>query len=47
MPDCRSDLLLVGPARRVMHYELGQCIIKFISHETEECTANCIADYQI
>jgi len=46
MPFCRSDLSLVGHARRVTHYELCQCIMKFFSHQTEECTVTCITDYQ-
>lgn len=46
MKYCRSDLSLVGHARTVTHYELGQCIIKFISHQTEKFTATCITDYQ-
>jgi hypothetical protein len=43
---CKSDPSQVGHARRVKHYELGQCIIKFFSHQTEECRATCITDYQ-
>jgi hypothetical protein len=46
MPYCRSNLSLVGHARRVTHYELGQCIMKFFSQQTEECTVTFITDYQ-